>query len=117
MKCGSVAAGAGRQCAPAAPGRLCSRPLNFTVRRPPMKLIALVLGVIFALLGGLWLLQGLGLVHLRPILCFVDCVPIQEPSLTWAIIGFASLLLGSIVVLYSLKHHLRRSSNNRWRVP
>ena len=82
-----------------------------------MKLIALVLGAIVALLGGLWLLQGLGLVHVRPILCFVDCVPIQEPSLTWAIIGFASLLLGSIAVLYSLKHRLRRPSNNRWRGP
>jgi hypothetical protein len=68
-----------------------------------MKPIALVLGVISALLGGLWLLQGLGLVHVRPILCFVDCAPIQGPSLTWAIIGFASVSLGSIAVLYSLK--------------
>ena len=33
MRVGSVAAGAGRQCAPAAPIGRFARPLNFTVRQ------------------------------------------------------------------------------------
>jgi len=47
-----------------------------------MNAIAPVVGVISLLLGELWFLQGLGLLHVRPILCFVDCAPIQGPSPT-----------------------------------
>lgn len=53
-----------------------------------MRIVALVCGIVAVLLGGLWLLQGLGIVQLRPILCFADCVPIQGPSVTWAVGGF-----------------------------
>jgi len=84
---------------------------------PKMKTVTLVAGAISTLLGGLWLLQGLGLVHVRPILCFVDCAPVQEPSLTWAIVGLVAAALGTVTFLYSLKHRARRSSNNRWRGP
>ncbi len=65
-----------------------------------MRAIALVVGVISVLLGGLWLLQGLGIVHLRPILCFADCVPLQEPSLTWAIIGFFVAAGGTFAIYH-----------------
>ena len=68
-----------------------------------MKKIALVVGVISILLGGLWLLQGLGVVHVRPILCFADCAPIQGASPAWAIIGFLMLAAGVITIFYSLK--------------
>ena len=78
-----------------------------------MKTILLVAGVIITLLGGLWLFQGLGLVHVRPILCLVDCAPLQAPSLTWAMMGLVSAALGSIAVFYSLKHRTRRSSDSR----
>ena len=44
-----------------------------------MRVASLVFGVIAVLLGGIWLLQGLGIVLVRPILCFADCVPIQGP--------------------------------------
>ena len=81
-----------------------------------MKTMVLLAGVISTLLGGLWLLQGLGLLHIRPILCFGDCAPIQGPSLKWAIVGLVWAALGSLVVLYSLQHRTRRSSNNRWGV-
>jgi len=68
-----------------------------------MKKTALVGGVIGILLGGLWLLQGLGIVQIRPILCFVDCAPVQGPSLTWASIGFVVVTAGVIATFFSLR--------------
>ena len=52
-----------------------------------MNWLALVAAVITVLLGALWMLQGLGVVHLRPILCIANCEPIQGASPTWAIVG------------------------------
>ena len=68
-----------------------------------MKKMTLVGGVIGLLLGGLWLLQGLGIVQIRPILCFVDCAPVQGPSSTWAIIGFLVVAAGATAIVFSLK--------------
>jgi hypothetical protein len=68
-----------------------------------VKKIAFIVGLIAALLGGLWLLQGLGMVHVRPILCFADCDPVQGPSATWAVIGAFMLALGACAVFWSLK--------------
>lgn len=68
-----------------------------------MKKTALVGGVIGILLGGLWLLQGLGIVQIRPILCFVDCAPVQGPSLTWASIGLVVVTAGVIATFFSLR--------------
>lgn len=72
-----------------------------------MRLIALICGVIAVPLGGLWLLQGLGIVHLRPILCFAECASLQGPSITWAIVGAVTLAAGGIGVAWSR----RRSPN------
>lgn len=68
-----------------------------------MKKIAFVGGLVTAVLGALWLLQGLGLAHIRPILCFGDCVPLQGPSVTWAIVGALVLTLGGAAMFWSLK--------------
>ena len=68
-----------------------------------MKVPYVALGGIGILLGGLWLLQGLGLVHIRPILCFADCVPIQGASPTWAVIGALVLAAGTATLIYALK--------------
>lgn len=73
-----------------------------------MKTIALVVGVLSVLLGGLWLLQGLGLVHIRPILCFANCAPIQGPSSTWATIGVFALIAGVVAILYSRGRRTQR---------
>jgi hypothetical protein len=70
-----------------------------------MKKIAFVVGVISILLGGLWLLQGLGVVHIRPILCFADCEPIQGASRAWAITGFLMVTAGAIAIFFSRKAH------------
>jgi hypothetical protein len=69
-----------------------------------MKPFVLVVSVIAVLLGGLWLLQGLGLVQVRPILCFADCEPVQGPSSTWAIVGLLVVTGGILGIRYSLKH-------------
>ena len=74
-----------------------------------MKKAALVTGVISVLLGGLWLLQGLGIVHVRPILCFADCAPIQEASLAWAITGFLLLTAGFLAIVFSLRARPKES--------
>jgi hypothetical protein len=45
-----------------------------------VKTIALAIaGVILALLGGLWLVQGLGLVTIEPIACVGACEPLAGP--------------------------------------
>ena len=65
------------------------------------RIIAFICGIIAVLLGGLWLLQGLGIVQVRPILCFADCAPIQGPSANWAVIGAIALAVGGYGVFWS----------------
>ena len=72
-----------------------------------MKTTTLVAGAISTLLGGLWLLQGLGLLYVRPILCFVDCAPLQGPSPAWATVGFILFTLGLLAIFYWLKRRSR----------
>lgn len=67
------------------------------------RILTLGLGIAAMLLGGLWLLQGLGLVQIRPILCFANCAPLQEPSFTWAIVGALVLVLGGLAIAWSLR--------------
>jgi hypothetical protein len=74
-----------------------------------VKTIAVVLGVIGTVLGGLWLLQGLGVVRIEPILCFADCEPVQGPSTMWAIVGFLVGTGGIALVVFSLKRRFRRT--------
>lgn len=72
-----------------------------------MKKIAFFVGLVAALLGALWLLQGLGIVQMRPILCFANCDPLQGSSATWAIIGAAVFAAGFGAVFWSLKSRIR----------
>lgn len=66
-----------------------------------MRWISLVFGVLGVLLGGLWLLQGLGMVHVRPVLCFANCAPVRGPSATWVIVGIIVLAAGVLAIAYS----------------
>ena len=68
-----------------------------------MKIAAGIVGVVGILLGGLWFLQGLGLVRLRPLLCFADCAPLQGPSIVWAIAGGSVAILGFCLTIYALR--------------
>lgn len=68
-----------------------------------MRIVALIVGLIAFLLGGLWLLQGLGLVRIQPILCFVDCAPLEEPSPGWAVAGAVALVAGGLGIFWWLR--------------
>ena len=72
-----------------------------------MKMIVFVFGITASLLGGLWLLQGLDVVHVRPILCFSDCAPVSGASPKWAMIGAGLLAVGLASVFWFLKLRLK----------
>lgn len=78
------------------------------VYRDAIRKTALVVGLISIPLGGLWMLQGLGIMHVRPILCFVDCEPIQGASLAWAIAGLLIVTAGIFAVFFSFQGRARR---------
>lgn len=63
-----------------------------------MRTVWLILGILGILLGGLWLVQGLGLVTIPPILCVADCEPLVGPSAPWAIAGAVVLGLGMLAL-------------------
>jgi hypothetical protein len=69
-----------------------------------MKTIAFAIaGVILALLGGLWLLQGLGLVNIEPVACVGACEPLEGPSPTWAVIGAVVLAAGLLALFLAFR--------------
>ena len=72
-----------------------------------MKKTAFLIGLAAVLLGGLWLLQGLGLVRVRPILCFADCDPIQGASTVWAAAGAVLTAAGGVALFWSFRHHVQ----------
>ncbi len=74
-----------------------------------MRILALVIGVAAICLGTLWLAQGLGLVQIRPILCFADCAPLQGASTHWAFLGALVLILGSLSIIWSRRRKARRN--------
>lgn len=52
---------------------------------------SLVARVALMLLGSLWLLQGAGLVHVRPISCVTNCRPVTSGSAGWLAAGISRL--------------------------
>lgn len=62
-------------------------------------ILILVLGLIGVLLGGLWLLQGLGLVTIAPILCVAECEPLEGPAPLWAAVGLVVFAAGAFAVV------------------
>jgi hypothetical protein len=61
------------------------------------------IGLVAALLGGLWLVQGLGLVTIPPILCVADCETLEGPSPGWAVAGAVLLLAGLGAIFWVLR--------------
>ena len=72
-----------------------------------MRWIVVILGVIGVLLGGLWLLQGLGIVQMAPILCVAECEALEGPEPTWAAIGFVVLAVGAAAIYFALRRRNR----------
>jgi hypothetical protein len=68
-----------------------------------MKWLFAAIGAIAVLLGGLWLVQGLGLVTIPPILCVADCETLEGPAPEWAVAGAALLLAGLGVIWWALR--------------
>ena len=68
-----------------------------------IRIMTLILGISTVLIGALWLLQGLGIVKLQPILCFADCLPVQGSSTAWAVIGALTIAVGAFGVVWSRK--------------
>jgi uncharacterized membrane protein SirB2 len=71
-------------------------------------IVLVVVGVVLVLLGGLWLLQGANVVHVRPILCVTNCKPITGGSAGWLVAGIVGVLLGLGTVAFGLRHRQRR---------
>ncbi|ELZ01986.1 hypothetical protein C481_08983 [Natrialba asiatica DSM 12278] len=62
-----------------------------------------IFGTVVALLGALWLVQGLGIVQIGPILCVADCEPIAGRSVRWAVAGAIALLVGIVIARAGLR--------------
>ena len=62
-----------------------------------------ILGTTVALLGTLWVVQGLGIIQLGPILCVADCEPITGRSVQWTVIGVLALFVGIVIVRAGLR--------------
>jgi hypothetical protein len=69
--------------------------------------VAMVIGVIVALLGLLWFLQGAGIVHMRPVLCVSNCKPVTK-SVAWLVIGALACVAGVALARRSARHVDRR---------
>ncbi|ELZ03801.1 hypothetical protein C480_15600 [Natrialba aegyptia DSM 13077] len=62
-----------------------------------------IFGTIVALLGTLWVVQGLGIVQIGPLLCVADCEPITGRSVQWTVIGTIALFVGIVTVRAGLR--------------
>jgi len=69
-------------------------------------------GIVAALLGVLWSLQGANLIHLEPIACVANCEPLTGPSTTWLLTGLATVVIGLIVTIGSCRY-LKRERKMR----
>ncbi|NMB70119.1 hypothetical protein GYA27_02870 [candidate division WWE3 bacterium] len=75
-----------------------------------MKQMAkMLIGVVLALLGLLWFLQGAGILNIAPILCFANCEPITGGSIVWAIVGFLFFIMGTML----LRGYFKNSSEKK----
>jgi hypothetical protein len=54
-----------------------------------------LLAMMLMALGALWSAQSAGLVRVKPILCFADCIEVQGPSVQWLVTGLAVIAAGA----------------------
>ena len=69
-----------------------------------------ILAVLLIALGALWSLQGAGIVHVKPILCFADCVEMHGASWQWLAIGLGTIVAGG-GLWYLARRRARRVAN------
>ena len=71
------------------------------------RVMLVAIGVMLALLGLLWLVQGAGTVQLRPILCVSNCKPVTR-SVGWLIAGVLVCAAGMTLPAVNARHLHRR---------
>ena len=67
------------------------------------QLAAALVGVIVALLGLLWFLQGAGILRLCPVLCVMDCECLMSGSQFWEAAGAIVFIIGIMIVGVSVR--------------
>jgi hypothetical protein len=67
------------------------------------QIVGALVGTFIAFLGLLWLLQGVAIIQIRPILCVTNCEPIVGGSPVWAAVGIIAFIIGIIIVIFSAR--------------
>lgn len=62
------------------------------------RMLLVVLGIILVLLGGLWFVQGTGLVTIEPIWCVAECETVIGPNLSWVVMGIIAVAGGLFLI-------------------
>ena len=71
------------------------------------RVVGAVVGLILAMLGLLWFVQGTGLVRICPVLCVADCDCVEGRSLFWEVAGAAAFAIGVLLVWSSVRRGTR----------
>lgn len=80
-----------------------------TRRTSMRRLISVLIGVVVALLGLFWTLQGAGVVHVRPILCVSHCKPVTKSN-TWLLVGAITCAAGGAIAARERAAHESQAS-------
>ena len=78
-----------------------------------LSIVSTLFGGCLVLLGGLWLLQGLGIVRIEPIACVGACQAITGPNTTWQLLGVAAVVSGVAMIVASVSGGRRRIRGRR----
>lgn len=73
--------------------------------KPMVKWVASIFGGAAILLGGLWFLQGTGLIVIEPIACVGECAALEGPSVAWTIAGAVTMLAGAAAFWFAWRRH------------
>jgi hypothetical protein len=63
-----------------------------------------IFATITMLLGTFWSLQGMGVLNVCPILCFVDCACVEGGSLFWSIAGAVVFIIGILTIAVTMRN-------------
>jgi hypothetical protein len=66
-------------------------------------LVAALVGIVVALLGLMWFLQGAGILQLCPVLCVANCECITGGSPFWEAAGAIAFVIGILIAVVSVR--------------
>lgn len=73
------------------------------MRMKRKQLAGVLIGVLIALLGLLWFLQGAGVILLCPVLCITNCECVTGGSPFWVVAGAIAIMIGIGIVVVSVR--------------